>query len=370
MGIGFKKKEFALLPVTTLLGGSCTNIKAIAAKRTIDEAFRKKYLFTRSAARLLGLFSPFEERAYHQKMKDFDFEEPPVFIIGFWRSGTTLMHHLMTLNKDFGFLNTYHSVFPNHVLANQWWLKNIAQLLLPDNRPGDNMKLDFSFPQEEEIALGNLQPISFYNFFYFPRDIQDFISESLFFENVSESQLSRWKEAYIRLMNTALLNTGGKQFVSKNPPNTFRIKILLEMFPDAKFIYMYRDVYETIYSFTGFIKGVLKGVKLQEYDLDENDIQLIRLYKLLLETYARDKVLIPDSQLIEVNYGHFVNHKKEEFARIYKKFNLKGFEETMPLMDDYLNKISDHKVSNHQIDSKFKALVDRELGDMTALITV
>jgi hypothetical protein len=362
MCIQFQQNKFELLPVTTLLGGSCSNIREIAEKRTIDEAFRKKYLYTRLAAKVLGLLSCGEERAYKKKIKQFSFDKPPVFIIGFWRSGTTLMHHLMTLNPDFGFLNTYHSVFPNHVLSSQWWLKNIAKFFLPENRPGDNLKLDFSYPQEEEIALGNLQPISFYHFFYFPRDIQDFIHESLFFENISESQRIKWKEAYIGLMNKALINTNGKQFISKNPPNTFRIKILLEMFPDAKFIYMYRDVYETIYSFIRFMEGILMGVKLQEYDAFENKIQFIKLYKLMQETYARDKILIPEGQLVEVDYARFIMHKKEELLRIYEKLQLKGLNKTMPLIDTHLSGINNYKQSNHQIDSEFKRLVDRELG--------
>ncbi|MCF6171411.1 MAG: sulfotransferase [Bacteroidales bacterium] len=369
MCIHLKKKKFELLPVTTLLGGSCSNIKAIAKQRTIDDAFRQKYFFTRSAARILGMFSSLEERAYRQKMKGLNFVKPPVFIIGFWRSGTTLMHQLMTLNKEFGFLNTYHSVFPNHILANQWWLKNIAKLLLPDTRPGDNMKLDFSYPQEEEIALGNLQPISFYNFFYFPRDIQEFISESLFFENISEEQFHRWKEAYTYLMNTALINTNGNQFVSKNPPNTFRIKILLDMFPEAKFIYMHRNTYETIYSFIRFVQGVLKGVKLQEYDETENKLQLIRLYKLMQEAYAKDKVYIPEGQLVEVEYEYFKDHKKEELSRIYNQLGLDGFEETVPRIDFLLHEINDFKRSNHQIDESFKSLINSELGDLVDLNT-
>ncbi|RLD44218.1 MAG: hypothetical protein DRI89_03470 [Bacteroidetes bacterium] len=362
MSIRFKKKEFDMLPVTTLLGGSCSNIREIVAKRTIDKAFRKKYLFTRLSARVLGMLGNGEEKNYLKKVKQFSVAEPPIFIIGFWRSGTTLMHHLMTKNKDFGFIDTYHSVFPNHVLANKWWLKNIAQLLLPEKRPGDNMKLDFNFPQEEEIALGNLQPISFYNFFYFPRDIEDFISESLFFENISEGQLSRWKDAYTRLMNTALINTGGKQFISKNPPNTFRIKILLDMFPDARFIYMYRDVYETIYSFLGFIKGVLQGVKLQEYDLLENKIQLIRLYKLMQETFAKDKHLIPKGQLVEVEYAYFTEHKKEELIRVYAQLGLKGIDKAMPDIEAYLNEIDNYKMSNRQIDNDLIQLINKELG--------
>ncbi len=366
MGFGMRKNNFEL-PVTTLVGSRYSNVIKVSGKRTVDKAYRCKYFLTLAAARLLGSLSVLEAKAYRDKMKRLSFSDAPVFIIGFWRSGTTLMHHLLTLNPDFGFLNTYHSVFPNHVLTNQWWLKSIARLLLPDTRPGDNMKLDFSFPQEEEVALGNLQPLSFYNFFYFPRDLNVFVKDSLFFEGISEAQLSGWKEAYKVLINTALINTGGKRFVSKNPPNTFRIKILLEMFPDARFIYMHRNTYETLSSFFRFMHGVLRGVKLQDYDKATHELDLIRLYKLMRETYADDNHLIPGNRLVEVKYEDFIKHKKEELVRIYEQLELPGLENNLLRVDPYLRKNDNFKKSERGIDNDLIRLIDSELGDLVEL---
>lgn len=363
MCIRFPHKKFEF-PVNTLVGSRYPNIKEIVAQHTVDKAYRKKYFFTLASARILGVLSRREEQVYRQKIKQYSFNKPPIFIIGFWRSGTTLMHQLLTKNPAFGFLNTYHSVFPNHVLTNQWWLKRIALTMLPEKRPGDRMKLDFNYPQEEEIALGNLQPFSFYHFFYFPRDFESLVMESLFFDGIGQDKLEQWKDAYIRLINTALINTKGKQFVSKNPPNTFRIKILLDMFPDAKFIYMHRNTYETLSSFIGFMHEVHQGITFQNYDKAAQELRVIEFYKTMRETYSKLKPLIPEGQLVEVKFEHFEQNMKSEMQRIYNVLDLSDFNKALPFLEHYLDELKYYKRKNHKPDQSFKQFIDSQLGEL------
>ncbi|HBA28952.1 MAG TPA: sulfotransferase, partial [Parabacteroides goldsteinii] len=56
----------------------------------------------------------------------------------------------------------------------------------------------------------------------------------------TEHELKVFKETFLKLVKISLWNTHGSQFLSKNPPHTGRVKTLLEMFPNAKFIYLKR----------------------------------------------------------------------------------------------------------------------------------
>lgn len=362
-----KKNNPLQLPVTTLIGSSHSNLVDITKGRNVDKGFKTKYVLTKSISRILDVFQLLEKGQYNSKLKSVKISEPPIFIIGFWRSGTTVLHNLLCQNPDFAFVNTYQAVFPSHSLINQWWLKNIAKLLLPEKRPGDNLKLNFEYPQEEEIALGNLQPISFYNFFYFPNDFDEFVKRSLDFKDVSSDEMERWKLAYTNLIKIAIANTNGRQFISKNPPNTFRIKQILELFPDARFIYLHRNTYETIYSFQGFIHAVLHGIKYQHYDQAEHDDMLTGLYKKMLETYERDKELIPEGQLVDVKFEHFENNMRDEVIRIYKTLGLKDLDKALPFMDIYLEEIGEYKRRKHDLDINFKKHIDDQLGDLVEL---
>ena len=95
--------------------------------------------------------------------------EPPVFIIGHWRTGTTFLHELLSSNPAHGFPTTYQCFFPNSFLLTEKIVGALSGLFLPGTRPSDNMTLGFDRPQEEEFALANLGMGTPYLSLAFPR---------------------------------------------------------------------------------------------------------------------------------------------------------------------------------------------------------
>ena len=352
------------LPVTTLVGSSFSNFKEVVSGHKVDKNFQTKYHLSKAISGILGAVGSYENWLFRKKINDFEIKEAPIFIIGFWRSGTTLMHNLITQNPDFGYVTTYQGVFPNLCMLNQWWIKGIAKLVMPETRPYDNMKLDFQYPQEEEIAMGNLQSLSFYNFFYFPNDIDYYAKHDLLLKDVPDEKIQAWKKAYINLIKTALINSNGKRFVSKNPPNTARIKTLLEMFPEAQFVYMHRNSYESIFSFQRFMHAVHDGIKLQNYDQEVHTHNMVKIYKTVLEHYNEQKKLIPAGQLIEVKYEEFEQDMISHTKKVYDKLSIPGFEKALPFMEKHVAEISNHKRRIHKIDPEFIELVNKEIGNL------
>jgi hypothetical protein len=63
---------------------------------------------------------------------------PPVFVLGFWRSGTTLLHELLCSDPQFGFPSTYACMNPSHFLLTEAWASG-RKTPRTANRPMDNM---------------------------------------------------------------------------------------------------------------------------------------------------------------------------------------------------------------------------------------
>jgi hypothetical protein len=55
----------------------------------------------------------------------------PVFILGHWRSGTTLLHELLALDPQFDFPSSYACFAPGHFLVTERVLGPVAQILSP-----------------------------------------------------------------------------------------------------------------------------------------------------------------------------------------------------------------------------------------------
>ena len=115
--------------------------------------------------------------------------------------------------------------------------------LMPDKRPTDNMELAVDLPQEEEFALCNMMPYTYYNFWFLPKHMQEYADKYLLFDDISDAELKVFEEVFTKLIKISLWNTRGTQFLSKNPPHTGRVKELVKMFPNAKFIYLMRNPY-------------------------------------------------------------------------------------------------------------------------------
>jgi len=324
-------------PVSILIGSTPANILRVIKGHKIDLRYYAKFALTFVVALIFEIFNLAEYLIYRRKLKKNLSEEPPVFIIGFWRSGTTLLHSLLCQDPQAGYVTTYHGVFPNLVLTQKKWFKALINSLLPKKRPFDGYSMDMDFPQEEDFAMMSLQPRSLYKMFYFPKDFDKIYSEELYFENLPSTQRKSWTDKYLTFINKAMLNTSGKRYISKNPCNIFRIKTLTELFPDAQFIFIYRNPYPVVESLYRFVNEVLPGSELQHIEGGIPRECFARLYNDSLNEYTKSKEFINPDNLMEIRYEDFKTQPLDTISKIYSRFDIPGIENALPLMESYLS---------------------------------
>ena len=64
-----------------------------------------------------------QEAWYGRAIRNTVFREPPIFIVGHWRTGTTLLHELLILDPRHTCPNTYQCLEPNHFLLTEGLVK-------------------------------------------------------------------------------------------------------------------------------------------------------------------------------------------------------------------------------------------------------
>ncbi len=282
-------------------------------------------------------FRIYEKQAYDKKADQVKLKEPPVFILGHWRSGTTHLHNLLCEDADAAYVTTYQSVFPDQSLAAgaKFLFKNIMRMIMPLKRAGDNIKLSIDYPQEEEFTLGARNPASFYYYWYFPELIKEFYDQYLTFEASDEQLRTTFIRDYKRVINKAILYTGKERFFSKNPVNTARIPMLLEMYPDAKFIHIHRNPVNVILSTRHFFSHMMPGLSLHKIDYDKVNADIYSIYKRMMGDYFKTRELIPEGNLIEVKYESLIANTMEEMKKIYDAFGFEGFDTASPVIKRY-----------------------------------
>ncbi len=307
-------------------------------------------------------FRWFQELKYNQTLKQVALPEAPVFILGHWRSGTTLMHNLLCQDKQFSFVTTYQGVFVNVFFSGRWLFRPLMKALMPERRATDNVRLAAELPQEEGFALANMGSFAFYNFWYFPSYWHLFYKRYIKCEDVVKEEKKFFADQYRKLIAQSVHFHRKPGFVSKNPPNTGRVKQLLTLFPNAKFIYLYRNPLMVFQSTVHFFAATLPALQMQKFTKEELEEMVFGFYENLVRDYEVQKSLIPEGNLIEIRYEDFVKNPLVNIKAIYNDLTLSGFENALPALEIFLDKQKKFSQSNRQFSDDERERITKRLG--------
>ncbi len=294
-------------------------------------------------------FRLWEKFRVGKQIQNTKIDESPVFILGHWRGGTTLLHNLLSKDPQFGYVTYLQGLFPHAFLASNFF-RWFATRIMPSKRPMDNMEIDTESPQEEELALIAQSGHSLYNMWIAPEKQNEIWNDYALFKN--KEIKNKWSKGYLDLLKTATLNFQGKRLVLKNPPNTMRIPYLLEQFPNAKFIFIYRNPYKVYASTYKLYRDVINFFQLHDEDESFIDQNILRIYKEMNEAYQKNKNLIPQENLIEIKFEDFVKNKEEGLKNIYQKLDLGDFKNVESIYQKYLLTIQNHKKNKLNTDKE------------------
>jgi hypothetical protein len=276
-------------------------------------------------ASLLNTFhSRRENRLFGPAIARTRVDNHPLFILGHWRSGTSHLHRLMIQDRRFAFPNGYQTANPHSYLttekAHTQWLAG----LVPARRLEDNMTLGFEVPGEDEIALSLMTPDSTYLAWSFPRN-REYYNGCLTLEGLSGERLRAWKEAYRQYVQK-LTYKYDRPLVLKSPPNTCRLGLLLELFPDARFVHIRRDPFEVFRSMEHLIATWTANYAiLQNFPTFDTTEQILGQYRRMYEKYFAEKGLIPRGQLHEMAFEDLEKDPVGQLADLYDDLGLPDF---------------------------------------------
>jgi hypothetical protein len=219
------------------------------------------------AAALLRLPFTLGERAFiAQAIRRAPPVSPPLFIVGHMRSGTTHLHNLLAASGQFG-------TVPPVLAGLPWEAWGLARLLrpfideyLPSRRFMDAVRIESGSPTEDEIALANMLPISYYHAIYFPRHFAQTYRAALLLEGCRRADVRRSERVLLHYLQKMALRDRSRPLLVKNPAYTARIGRIRELWPGARFIHIYRNPYAVFESTRRALATVLHELALQRYD--------------------------------------------------------------------------------------------------------
>jgi len=326
-------------------------LKILEENHGIDTKYFARGTFITLASIFTGPIRYFFKLKYDQKINKLKIKKPPVIIIGHWRSGTSYLHELLSQDPQFCYVSLWHTMLPDSFLVLDR-TKDFLSNFLPNKRPMDEIRVEADGPYEEEAALAVLFPYSFFHCLHFPRNAEQQYLKSIHFHGLNPEEMEHWKRIYLKFMKTVTFANNRKRLLLKNPANTTRIKTLLEIFPDAHFIHIYRNPYKVYFSTIKMRNKVLSKLALQNASKKDIEDQVIRNYIRVMESFFEQKKLIPKQRFVEIKYEELVSDPIKEVKKIYSHLKLPGFKNALPQIKKYLDRQKDYKTNVYKIEEK------------------
>ncbi|TWT53090.1 Sulfotransferase domain protein [Rubripirellula amarantea] len=299
---------------------------------------------------------------FRRRLREGELHGPPVFIIGHWRSGTTLLHELLVRDERFSSPSTYQCFAPHHFLISQWFFRRFATWLLPGKRPMDNMAAGWDRPQEDEFALMNLGLPSPYRRIAFPNEgpvDMDYFD----FQNVPENDVKVWLKALRQFLVAVGVSTG-RPLIIKSPTHTGRIAALAQEFPDAKFIHITRDPRELFPSTVRLWKGLNDGQSLQVPNNEGLQQYVIDCLAQMYRAFHRDRDKIPANRLIDIRYEDLTSDPVATLERVYHDLHLTDFDSVRPIIQEWVeNEHRGYQTNSHDLDTNDKESIETAWRD-------
>jgi hypothetical protein len=286
--------------------------------------------------------------------------EPPIFIIGHWRSGTTFLHELLTRDPALAAPSTYECFCPGHFHLSAWLFTKL-DYLIPGTRPMDDMKMSWHNPQEDEFALLNLGLPSPYQELAFPNRRKR-AAPFLRFDEFSPRDRARWRETFSAFLKSVTLyrmkhgNGAAPRLVLKSPPHTARLTALGEMFPDARFIHLVRNPAEVFPSSVRTWSSLfeVQGCQTPRADALPNgapsiDDYVLSTFNELYRDFAQARTTIPSDRFCELRYEDLVADPLAQLERIYDHLRLGRFEDARPHFAAHLAAVRNYRPGRHHV---------------------
>lgn len=320
-----------------------------------------RIVFLVQSAAWSSFFALIEKKRYESLLKTVETPRDPVFIIGHWRTGSTLLHQFLSKDPELFAPTLFQVAVPDSFLVSHAYYRPVFKGLMGKHRPMDKVKIGMDEPQEDEYAIYRLTCVSPLKDLVFPNSDRYFLTGSRQFLPASD-QIENWTDQISGFYKKLSYKTR-KRIISKNPFNSMRIPLLNELFPEARFIHIHRHPCEVIPSTIHMWDILQRQNALNKKSRRPDVTEVAGFMDLMLTAIRTGLEKIPENRFTEIGFRELLANPQQAIRSIYQKLDLpytpsfdQQIKEFLPEVNRF--KKNEFKPAPEEIDSIRKLLHD------------
>jgi len=282
----------------------------------------------------------------------------PIFIVGNFRSGTTLLHRLLAKDEHNTSLTGWEIYLAPSVVGRKvirWALKlnyaigNPAQWIIDTfdhivAQFSDVHKIGLNEAEEDGQVLFHIwSTYDLLPFFPFPKLVNQYI---YYDEQIPDKEKERDIKYYHEVLRKHVFAHQGRRYISKNPSYSPKVHTLHKEFPDAKFINLVRNPLQVVPSSISLFSRQLQayGDPESEYALQETIIEHSKYWYLYPHRYLKH---LPPDQYVCICYKDLIADPRATVEKIYRRFGFEISPEYARLLRSEAEKAKAYKSKHH-----------------------
>ena len=217
------------------------------------------WLFFEPLFKFFTFFTLFVDRLFFPAFQKRQVKAP-LFILGHPRSGTTFVHHLLTQTNEAAAFQTWHLLFP--ALTARLFLKPLVSLLVKLGKTEvmpewTGHKMELHKTEEEEMLFLHNYDTNFVTIGMLSLDEREY-PELRCHDQQPPAQRLRSMRFLDGCFKRHIHYTGQGQIIAQTHFSTFRLKTMLEYYPDAKFVFILRNPHHVVPSFLSLLHNSME----------------------------------------------------------------------------------------------------------------
>ncbi len=246
-----------------------------------------------------------------------------VVVLGYWRSGTTLLHELLCIDSRYTFPTTHACMNPHHFLFSE------ASVLArggSTQRPMDEMEVGPGSPQEDEFALLALGARSPYEALLIPTKLPEALKLSDP-RDLSPQEEKRWRETFLSFIAGVSVRGQGKPLILKSPTHGVRVATLTELLPAARFVLIVRDPITSFESVVRMWRRMFETYAIGPISSDDTIREAVLADRPRFEAkLAASTAVLPENRFTTITYESLIANPVRVMEQLYQRLELGDFD--------------------------------------------
>lgn len=276
--------------------------------------------------------------------------EPHVLVIlGYYRSGTTHLHYVLSCDPGMVTPRWYQALAPQGFLLSWTVLRYLLVPFLSSTRPQDDVAYGPEYPAEDDFAVCNINcACAMPGRMVLPGEWA-YYKRFHGLDGLTSGERARFDRAQRAFTWRLGMLNPLKRLLLKTPSHTARVRALVELYGErVKFVHISREAGAVVKSNVAMHRR-FEPFLLQEHPGDEEITRrVVEEYDASERAFVRDAAELGAGRLSRVRYQDLIADPMGEIERVYRELGIELTDDARGRMLEYLRTVKAYRTASER----------------------